>query len=214
MAGKKRTTRKSDAEKVVGEFTDNLEHVFLAGLGAMSNAQKKGRKTFDALVEQGETFRQKTTKKTESLIEDVQDAIREMSDDAQSRAEGLLNQVRGKSNLNKLQHTFDARVADAMDRLNVPSKNDVDAINSKLDRIMKLIGEQKAPVRKGKKAAKKRAKKAVSKKASKPAPKKAASKKATPKKVSAKGAKKAVSKPIAKAPAKPAGQTANTQASA
>jgi|GEM_PF-997415 len=214
MAGKKRTTRKSDAEKVVGEFTDNLEHVFLAGLGALSNAQKKGQKTFDALVEQGETFRKKTTKKTESLIEDVQDAIREMSDDAQSRAEGLLNQVRGKSNLNKLQHTFDARVADAMDRLNVPSKNDVDAINSKLDRIMKLIGEQKAPVRKGKKAAKKRAKKAVSKKASKPAPKKAASKKAAPKKAPAKAAKKAVTKPIAKVPTKPATQTGNTQASA
>lgn len=214
MAGKKRTTKKSDAEKVVGEFTDNLEHVFLAGLGALSNAQKKGQKTFDALVEQGETFRKKTTKRTESLIEDVQDAIREMSDDAQSRAEGLLQQVRGKSNLNKLQHTFDSRVADAMDRLNVPSKNDVDAINRKLDRIMKLIGEQKATVSKvkGKKTAKK-AKKAASKKAApkKAASKKAAPKKAAPKKAPAKAAKKAVSKPIAKAPAS---QTDSTQASA
>lgn len=201
MAGKKRTTKKSDAEKVVGEFTDNLEHVFLAGLGALSNAQKKGQKTFDALVEQGETFRKKTTKKTESLIEDVQDAIREMSDDAQSRAEGLLKQVRGKSNLNKLQHSFDSRVADAMDRLNVPSKNDVDAINRKLDKIMKLIGEQQATVSKAK--GRKTAKKA--------APKKTASKKAAPKKAPARVAKKAVSKPIAKVPAS---QTDSTQASA
>lgn len=201
MAGKKRTTKKSDAEKVVGEFTDNLEHVFLAGLGALSNAQKKGQKTFDALVEQGETFRKKTTKKTESLIEDVQDAIREMSDDAQSRAEGLLKQVRGKSNLNKLQHSFDSRVADAMDRLHVPSKNDVDAINRKLDKIMKLIGEQQATVSKAK--GRKTAKKA--------APKKTASKKAAPKKAPARVAKKAVSKPIAKVPAS---QTDSTQASA
>jgi len=205
MAGKKRTTKKPEAEKVVSEIADNLEHVFLAGLGALSNAQKKGLKTFDALVEQGESFRKKTTKKTESLIGDVQDAIREMSDDAQSRAEGLLSQVRGKSNLNKLQHAFDSRVADAMDRLNVPSKNDVDAINKKLDKIMKLIGEQKkAPSRKPKAKAKAKSKKVA---------KKSVSKKAAPKKAPAKTAPKAVAKPVARMPAKPVNQPIGTQAS-
>jgi poly(hydroxyalkanoate) granule-associated protein len=209
MAGKKRTTKKPEAEKVVSEIADNLEHVFLAGLGALSNAQKKGLKTFDALVEQGETFRKKTTKKTESLIGDVQDAIREMSDDAQSRAEGLLSQVRGKSNLNKLQHAFDSRVADAMDRLNVPSKNDVDAINKKLDKIMKLVGEQKkAPASKPKAKAKTKAK-AKSKKVAK----KSVSKKAAPKKAPAKTTTKAVAKPVAKVPAKPVSQPIGTQAS-
>lgn len=197
MAGKKRTKKKQEAEKVVSEIADNLEHVFLAGLGALSNAQKKGLKTFDALVEQGETFRKKTTKKTESLIEDVQDAIREMSDDAQSRAEGLLSQVRGKSNLGRLQHAFDSRIADAMDRLNVPSKNDVDAINRKLDKIMKLVADKdKVATSKPRKTAKK------------PASKKAAAKKAP-----AKAAKKAVAKPVARVPAKPAGQPTGAQAS-
>lgn len=211
MAGKKRTTKKREAEKVVSEIADNLEHVFLAGLGALSNAQKKGLKTFDALVEQGETFRKKTTKKTESLIEDVQEAIREMGDDAQSRAEGLLSQVRGKSNLDKLQHAFDSRVADAMDRLNVPSKNDVDAINKKLDKIMKLVGEQKKTASSKPKA--KAKSKAKAKAKSKKTAKKSASKKAAPKKAPAKAAKKAVAKPIAKVPAKPTSQTSGAQAS-
>jgi hypothetical protein len=35
--------------------------------GALSNAQKAGAKTFDSLVKQGEAFRKKTTKRTESL---------------------------------------------------------------------------------------------------------------------------------------------------
>jgi len=153
MAGKKRNTKQRDTEKKV---TAQLEDAFLAGLGALSNAQKAGAKSFDSLVKQGETFRKKTTKKTESLIDDVQDAIREMSDDAQSKATGLLDQVRDKSNLKKLNNAFDSRVAGAMDRLHVPSKNDVDAINKKLNKILKLLDDKPKASPKKRPAAQKR----------------------------------------------------------
>ena len=191
MANAKRKTKQKDTEKFAGEVADQLEHVFLAGLGALSNAQKKGAKTFETLVKQGETFRKKTSKKTETLIDDVQDAIRDMTDDAQDRASGLLDQVRGKTKLKKLQGAFDSRVADAMDRLNVPSKNDVDAINGKLNKILRLLDDK--PKAKKAPAAKVSAKKTVVKKA--------AVKKAPARKVSAKKApaKKAAAK---KAPAK------------
>lgn len=181
MAKTKRKTKQKDSEKFAGEVADQLEHVFLAGLGALSNAQKKGAKTFETLVKQGETFRKKTSKKTETLIDDVQDAIRDMTDDAQDRASGLLNQVRGKTKLKKLQGAFDSRVAGAMDRMHVPSKNDVDAINSKLNKILRLLDD------------KPKAKKAVARKT---ATKKAAVKKAAPKKAAAKKA------PTKKAPAR------------
>jgi poly(hydroxyalkanoate) granule-associated protein len=196
MANAKRKTKQKDTEKFAGEVADQLEHVFLAGLGALSNAQKKGAKTFETLVKQGETFRKKTSKKTETLIDDVQDAIRDMTDDAQDRASGLLDQVRGKTKLKKLQGAFDSRVADAMDRLNVPSKNDVDAINGKLNKILRLLDDK--PKAKKAPAAKVSAKKTVVKKAAvkkaparkvsaKKAPvKKAAAKKASAKKASAK----------------------------
>jgi poly(hydroxyalkanoate) granule-associated protein len=167
MAGKKSTRKRKVSEKNVAE---QLEHAFLAGLGALSNAQKAGEKTFDSLVKQGEQFRKKTTKQTESLIDNVQDAIRDMSDDAQSKATGLLDQVRGKSNLSKLQGAFDTRVADAMDRLNVPSKNDIDKINRKLNKILRALDDKpkaapKKPVAKKATPAKKVAKKAPAKKA-------------------------------------------------
>jgi poly(hydroxyalkanoate) granule-associated protein len=169
MAGKKRTTKQKVSDKKIAQ---QLEDAFLAGLGALSNAQKAGEKTFDSLVKQGEQFRKKTTKRTESLIDNVQDAIRDMSDDAQSKATGLLDQVRDKSNLSKLQSAFDTRVADAMDRLNVPSKNDIDKINRKLNKIVKLLDDKpktaaKKPAAKKAKPAKKVAKKATAKKVSK-----------------------------------------------
>ena len=164
MAGKKSTRKQKDSDTRVGEITGQLEHAFMAGLGALSDAQKKGAKTFDALVKEGEKFRKKTTSKTEILIDVVQDAIRDMADDAQSKATGLLDQVRDKSRLDKLQGAFDARVADTMDRLNVPSKNDIDALNRKLNQIIRLLKDQDKPAAKPKATRKKTTKKTATRK--------------------------------------------------
>jgi len=143
--------KESKAKQKVNEFTEQLDNVFLAGLGAFANAQKMGTETFESLVKDGEKFRREASKKTEKLIDDVQDSVREMRDDAESRAEGLLDRVRDRSKLTKLQSAFDKRVADAMDRMNVPSKNDIDKINKKLDKILRGI-EPKAKKPAAKKA--------------------------------------------------------------
>jgi len=175
MAAEKSKTKQKVTDNAVAE---QLEHAFLAGLGALSNAQKAGAKTFESLVKQGKDFRKKTTRKTESLIDDVQDAIRDMADDAQSRASGLLDQVRDRSKLDKLQSAFDQRVAGTMDRLHVPSKNDIEAINRKLDKIIRLLSEQGKPSGSARKSAVSK-KKPVARKATR---KKAASRKAAVKK--------------------------------
>ena len=172
MAAKKRTTKRKVNVKKSADIGEQLEQAFLAGVGALSNAQKAGEKTFDSLVKQGEAFRKKTTKKTESLIDDVQEAIRDMSGDAQDKASGLLDQMRDKSNLRKLQGAFDSRVADAMDRLNVPSKNDMDKINAKLNKILRALDDKPVKVApKARKAVKKAAKKPAKKTAKRSAKK-------------------------------------------
>jgi poly(hydroxyalkanoate) granule-associated protein len=162
MATTQHDSERRNTDTRVGEITEQLEHVFLAGLGALSNAQKAGVKTFDALVKQGEDFRDETSKKTESLIDDVQEAVRGMTSDAQSKATGLLDQVRGASNLDKLHDVFDSRVQGALERLNVPSKKDIDAINRKLNKILKEL-DGKSPT-----ASKKPRATATRKKAAKP----------------------------------------------
>ena len=69
-----------------------------------------------------------------------------------------MDRVRGRSKLDKFQTAFDKRVADTMDRLNVPSKNDIDKINAKLNKILKALDDK--PV---KPAAAPKARKAVKK---------------------------------------------------
>ncbi len=178
MAAKKSTKKQTDTEVRVSDLAGQLENAFVAGLGALADARKEGIKRFESLVKEGEKFRKKTTTRTESLIDDVQGTIREMADDAQSKASGLLDQVRGKSRLDKLQSAFDTRVADTMDRLNVPSKNDIDAINKKLNKIIKLLNEQGKPAAKKKTAGKRTTKKPAARKtaARKPATRKKAAK--------------------------------------
>jgi poly(hydroxyalkanoate) granule-associated protein len=179
-------TEQREAETKVGEITEQLEHVFLAGLGALSNAQKVGVKTFDALVKQGEDFRDETSKKTESLIDDVQDAIRGMTSDAQSKATGLLDQVRGASNLDKLHDVFDSRVQGALDRLNVPSKKDFDSINRKLNKILKELDGKGTTTSKKPRATAKRKSAAKPAKAAKATPRKSRKKVAETVKVESK----------------------------
>ena len=69
-----------------------------------------------------------------------------------------------------------------MDRLNVPSKNDIDAINKKLNRIIKLLDEKGKPAAKKKTASKRTAKK--------PAARKKAARKTATRKKAAKTSKK------------------------
>jgi poly(hydroxyalkanoate) granule-associated protein len=158
MTAVKHETKQRDSGSKIGEIAEQFEHVFLAGLGALSNAQELGVKTFDALVKEGEDFRDKTSKKTESMIDDVQDAIRDMTSDAQSKATGLIDQVRDTSKLDKLHDVFDSRVADAMERLNVPTKKDIDALNGKLNKILKeLEGKATTTRKKARSAAKPKA---------------------------------------------------------
>jgi poly(hydroxyalkanoate) granule-associated protein len=207
MAKKKSRSKQKDSSDRTAEIAGQLEHVFLAGLGALANTQKVGSKAFETLVKQGESFRKGATDKTETLIDDVQDAIRGMADDAQDRATGLIEQMRGTPKMDKLQSVFDSRIDSALDRLGVASKHDLDKLNSKLNRVLKSVGAEKKTAKKpAKKVAKKVAKKAPVKKAVK----KTAVKKTSTKKVAKKAAvkkapvKKAV---VKKAPAKKAPAT-------
>ena len=179
MANRKRSSKSKDQNDV----TEQLEQAFLAGLGALANAQKAGSKAFDKLVEQGKSFSRQTTDKSEELIDDVQSAIRSMASGAQSRASGLLEQMRETPQVEKIQGVFDARVADTLNRLGVASKQDIEALNDKLDRLVGTYAKKKRTAQKKravtkKRSAKKAARKAATKKTARKTPVKGSTKKA------------------------------------
>lgn len=198
MANRKKTSKSKNQNDV----SEQLEQAFLAGLGALANAQKVGSKAFDKLVEQGKSFSRQTTDKSEELIDDVQSAIRSMASDAQSKASGLLEQMRETPQVEKIQGVFDARVADTLNRIGVASKQDIDALNDKLDRLVDSYAKKKRTAQKKravtkKRNAKKAARKAATKKSTRKAPVRRSAKKAA-RKAAPSTAKKAVRKASSK----------------
>ncbi len=170
------TDKKSDDKKTGADISESLEQVFLAGLGALSAATEVGAKTFDSLVDQGEAYRQKASKKTEEIIEEVQEAVREVADSAQERATGLFDQVRETTKVEGLHDAFDRRVEGALARIRVATQKDVEALNARIDTLIDLIEAKEAKPAPKKRAAKKAATKKTTTKKRKVAKKKAASK--------------------------------------
>ena len=190
---------KNSKRKEQNDVSEQLEQAFLAGLGALANAQKAGSKAFDKLVEQGKSFSRQTTDRSEELIDDVQSAIRSMASDAQSRASGLLEQMRETPQVEKIQGVFDARVADALNRLGVASKQDIEALDEKLDRLVRTYEKNKRSTQKKRAVAKKRnakkaARKAATRKSTRKTPVKGSAKKAARKAAPSATARRAPSK--------------------
>lgn len=139
------------------EASRQLEKAFLAGLGALSNARRTGEEAFDKLVEQGKSFRNASSGRTAELIAGVQDTIRTTAQETQSRAAGIIDQVRDAPKLDKLQSAFDSGVAGALERMGVASRKSVDELNEKLDRILHTLEKEKSASRAASPAAAKKA---------------------------------------------------------
>lgn len=163
MTAEKAKPQQDDVEEKV-ELTNRLEQVFLAGLGAMSAAGEVGAKTFESLVRQGEEFRTRATDRTGQAIDEVQEAVREVTDDASEKAEGLFEHVRESSRVSRITSVFDERVSRTLKRLRIPNKAEFEELSDKIDHLIKLVeAQQKKPS--AKKAAKKASKKTATRKA-------------------------------------------------
>ncbi len=90
--------------------------VLLAGMGAVALTQDEAEKFVDKLVERGEIARK-----------DAQKLVREV---AEKRSK------RGKDELDK-------RVQDLLDRMNVPTKADIEALSEKIAALTEKVDELK-----------------------------------------------------------------------
>jgi poly(hydroxyalkanoate) granule-associated protein len=140
---------------------DSAQQIWAAGLGAFAKAQGEGGKVFEALVKEGMSLQ----KKTQSAAEDKLGAVA-------SKMSGMAGEVGAKAGQqwDKLESIFEDRVASALKRLGVPTAQDIDALNARIDALGGASSAAKPAARK------RAAAKPVA--ATKPAAKKTAVKKA------------------------------------
>lgn len=115
------------------EVKDSTQKVWLAGLGALSMAGEEGQKLFKNLVEKGEEFQKREKPPVE--------AVKRTVDSAREKAEDLWK---------KLESGFNGRVAAALQKLGVPSRDEIGELTKRVDALMEAI--QKLSVQGKKKA--------------------------------------------------------------
>ena len=127
------------------DLKTSFEKVWLAGLGALAQAEKQGDKLFKTLVKKG--------KKYEVLIPVAGDAVKGSVKAAQKQANEAFQ---------GMEAAFDRQVKAAMKRAGLASKKDVDALKKQIDDLKKSAKSTRASAKK-KTSAKKKKKPATKK---------------------------------------------------
>jgi poly(hydroxyalkanoate) granule-associated protein len=133
---------KKQQKKVYDDVRDSAHKIWLAGLGALAKAEEEGTKVFHNLVEAGEEFEARG-KKRFTLVKGKMQEAREAAE----------------SQIEKLGDTFDDKVAGAVQRLGVPSRDEikrltkrVEELTAKVDKIKPAARARKATTRAAKKS--------------------------------------------------------------
>lgn len=102
---------------------DSAQQIWLAGLGAFAKMQEEGGKAFEALVKDGANVQKKTQKAAEESLSQ-----------AQARMAGFATEFGAKAagGWGKLENIFEERVARALEKLGVPSAQEVAALKARV----------------------------------------------------------------------------------
>lgn len=132
-------------KKVVVEETSSVlsdakvyaRKIYLAGLGAYAKAGQEGSEYFKSLVKSGEGVE----KQGKKLVNEQVEAANSQIDSVKTTVISNVNSVKGKVEvqLDKIEKAFDNRVASALNRLGIPSKQDVEVLSAKLDELSALL---------------------------------------------------------------------------
>ncbi len=137
MATKAAVKKKVEAVEskvtVLADVKVYARKVWLAGLGAYAKAGAEGNGYFKELVKAGEGIEKQGKKLVDKQFGAANSQL--------SSVKSSVAEVKGKVEvqLDKIEKAFDARVAVALNRLGIPSRQDVEALSAKLDELNVLL---------------------------------------------------------------------------
>jgi poly(hydroxyalkanoate) granule-associated protein len=124
------TKKQTDAFE---RLSASARRIWLAGLGAIAEAEQRGDEIFESLVESGEGY-EKTLKEP---IGKASAVFKESVSTAQSKASSALNDLEG---------LVDRKVATAMKKMGLASRAEVESLRREVERLKK--GSASRPAKK------------------------------------------------------------------
>lgn len=111
---------------IIANIRESANHIWLAGLGAYAKTQEEGEKLFQSLVKEGEKVEKQAKKIAEARFEE---------------AKGKVVEFRGKASqqFDRLEELFQERVAQVLNRLGVPSQEDIQELTKRVEALNESI---------------------------------------------------------------------------
>jgi poly(hydroxyalkanoate) granule-associated protein len=154
MTTTRKTTRKAApkrSDKPVDALKGSAQKIWHAGLGAFALAEEEGGKLFQSLVRKGKEFEQtgreqieKAREQVEKLAETAKEKLDEATVDVRDRAGETWNRV---------EKRWDERTAKTLQRLGVPSRDEIARLTRRIEHLTELVEKKAAPRRTRKPAA-------------------------------------------------------------
>jgi len=117
------------------DVKDSAHKIWLAGLGAVAVAEEEGSKFFKTLVKKGEKFEDKRKKQVDQVVDKVKDGVEDVREGVESRWQ-------------RLGDSFDNKVGGAIERLGVPSREEIFKLTQRVEDLTKKIDGLQAKSRK------------------------------------------------------------------
>jgi poly(hydroxyalkanoate) granule-associated protein len=152
-------TRKAKARKTTsqGALIENVQQIWLAGMGAVAKAQKEGPAAFQDAVAEGFELLTRSRSNAEQVI-------REAFENAQESVQAKLDSARDQATetWDNLETLFQSRVHKAMNQLGVPTAEEIRVLTrrvAELNATVKTLSAKQARAKRaaGKAPAKRRA---------------------------------------------------------
>lgn len=125
-----KTASEASAAPLASAVKESAQQIWLAGLGAFSKAQQEGSKVFEGLVKEGLSIQRKTQAVAEERIADATSRMSTMANDITSKASGQWD---------KLETIFEDRVSRTLNKLGVPTAQDIDALIARIDELNRNV---------------------------------------------------------------------------
>ena len=143
MAKLKKTTRAKPAAAAMGSadlqaraeqlsrsLVESAQQIWMAGVGAFTRAQGEGSKLFDALVTEGMNIEKTTRKLASGRVGAVRDAMEDRVGVAR---------VRASDTWDRLEKVFEDRVQHALNRLGVPGREEIAALDARVNALSSQV---------------------------------------------------------------------------
>lgn len=166
-AARKKTVKSSPKTRIEAashNLIETAQQIWSAGVGALARAQGDGTDLFDALVKKGMSLEAHTRKLANGKVEEVRGVVEDRVENVREKATDTWD---------RMEKVFEDRVHRALTRLGVPTREDLIALNKRVESLtveLRKQGNKVQPVAAKKAAAPKPAAKkaAVAKKAALP----------------------------------------------